>query len=264
MSGNVLATSNPVNELNAELAYAIYDEGTYYLEVRGTGQSDPLTKGYSSYGSVGLYNLDARFAASGSAAPSAVMTATPSAGQAPLAVQFDASSSTYSGGAAYYLWDFGDRTVDKGTNVRPLKVYNTPGDYTVSLTVVDSIGLASSTTTTISVAATDEEKMVSADTVVMSSSSIGSTPVQAKAMVTVVNQDGKPMPNSIVKVKWSGKVKSAASGRTGPDGKVYFSSYRVRSRGCQRLTVMDIKMAGYAFDKSHPQYGEICGLDMQP
>jgi hypothetical protein len=61
-----------------------------------------------------------------------------------------------------------------------------------------------------------------------------------------------------------GKVKSAASGRTGPDGKVYFSSYRVRSRGCQRLTVMDIKMAGYAFDKSHPQYGEICGLDMQP
>lgn len=127
------------------------------------------------------------------------------------------------------------------------------------------MGLIASTSTAISVAVTSpEEKMVSAETIVMSGNSTGLNLVQANALVTVINQDGKPMPNSMVKVRWSGMKKGVAYERTGPDGKVYFSSPRMRGRGCERLTVMNIKMAGYAFDKSHTQSGVMCGFEMKP
>lgn len=237
----------------------------YYLEVRGTGQGDPLTKGYSSYGSVGLYNLDTSFVAAGSAVPNALMTATPSSGAPPLAVQFDATGSTDDGAVVSYYWDFGDGTADlTGTNAAPLKMYSNPGNFKARLTIVDDMGLIASTSAAISVTATSPEvKMVSADTIVMSSNSTGSNLIQANALVTVVNQDGKPMPNSKVKVRWSGMSRAAAYGITGPDGTVYLSSPRMRGRGCERVTVMNIKMAGYAFDKSHTQSGVICGFEMK-
>ncbi len=64
-SGHPLATVDPpvqpqlplVKGLDASLAV---DEppGTYYLEVDGTGFGDPMTTGYTDYGSLGRYTLD--------------------------------------------------------------------------------------------------------------------------------------------------------------------------------------------------------------
>ena len=47
--------------LNARIANYPLGAGTYFIRVRGTGALDPLNTGYSSYGSVGKYNLVGTF-----------------------------------------------------------------------------------------------------------------------------------------------------------------------------------------------------------
>ena len=77
-------------------------------------------------------------------APVANFTATPISGTVPLQVQFtDQSTGTVTG----WAWDFNnDGTVDSSTQ-NPTYVYNTPGTYTVKLTVSNSGGSNSITRT---------------------------------------------------------------------------------------------------------------------
>ncbi len=54
-SGTLVASSNPVDALDAQINTTL-SGGTYYLYVRGTGKGDPkAVDGYSSYGSLGRY-----------------------------------------------------------------------------------------------------------------------------------------------------------------------------------------------------------------
>jgi hypothetical protein len=55
-SGAVLASSNPDLSLEASLTQVV-SPGQYFLKVQGTGRANPLTDGYSSYGSIGQYVL---------------------------------------------------------------------------------------------------------------------------------------------------------------------------------------------------------------
>ena len=73
-------------------------------------------------------------------APSAVATATPTSGPAPLAVDFDGSASTDSDGTiASYSWNFGDGSpVEAGATVS--HVYTEAGTYAASLVVTDNRG----------------------------------------------------------------------------------------------------------------------------
>lgn len=69
--------------------------------------------------------------------PVAIISANPVAGQAPLVVNFSAAGSYDPDGILTdYSWDFGDGSVGSGVNVS--KVYETPGTYTVILTVTDN------------------------------------------------------------------------------------------------------------------------------
>ena len=54
-AGSVLATSNPPDRLDATFQLTLA-AGTYYLAVEGTGK-DPMTTGYSDYGSLGEYTI---------------------------------------------------------------------------------------------------------------------------------------------------------------------------------------------------------------
>jgi len=54
-AANVIATSNPLDRLDASLSINLL-AGTYYLAIEGTGKA-PLTTGYSGYASLGYYSI---------------------------------------------------------------------------------------------------------------------------------------------------------------------------------------------------------------
>ena len=77
--------------------------------------------------------------------PTAVMSATPSTGTAPLTVSFNGAQSTDPDGTvSSWAWSFGDGT--SSTGVAASHLYSTPGTYTASLTVTDDGGASSTTT----------------------------------------------------------------------------------------------------------------------
>lgn len=79
------------------------------------------------------------------AAPVAALTATPTAGQAPLGVTLDGSGSTDSDGSiSSYRWDFdGDGDTDLDTAAAVVSHTYAAGTHRPSVTVVDDKGLAS-------------------------------------------------------------------------------------------------------------------------
>ncbi|MBL8955893.1 MAG: thrombospondin type 3 repeat-containing protein, partial [Myxococcaceae bacterium] len=84
--------------------------------------------------------------------PTAVISAVPLSGDAPLTVSFDASGSTSpSGGALTYAWDLdGDGDFDDSTAVAPQYTYLVSGTVTVGLRVTDAQGGSSTATASIS------------------------------------------------------------------------------------------------------------------
>ncbi len=86
-------------------------------------------------------------------APSASFTATPSSGQVPLTVAFDASASSDSDGSiTSYSWNFGDSTA-LGSGVAVSHLYQAAGTFTATLTVTDNRGTTASATRVIAVTA---------------------------------------------------------------------------------------------------------------
>lgn len=97
----------------------------------------------------GLHRIDY---VSGSRSPSAVATATPDSGQAPLEVTFDGSASTDPEGEQLtYAWDLdGDGTTD-AEGVEASWTYEEEGVYDARLTVTDPAGKTGTTTVPITV-----------------------------------------------------------------------------------------------------------------
>jgi PKD repeat protein len=84
--------------------------------------------------------------------PTASFAATPTSGQAPLAVAFDASASTDADGTiASYGWNFGDNS--SGSGVTASHTYATAGTFTAVLTVTDNRGATARATRILTVAA---------------------------------------------------------------------------------------------------------------
>ena len=72
-------------------------------------------------------------------APTAAVNAAPTTGEAPLAVNFDASASSDSDGAiTLYSWDFGDG--NSGSGQTSSHTYLSAGTYTATITVTDDDG----------------------------------------------------------------------------------------------------------------------------
>ena len=113
-----------------KVTYTTVDSYVVTLTVSdGTNTSSPVTKTIE--------------ATDGS--PTAAFTSNVNGGIAPLAVSFDASSSTNpKGGAFTYSWDFGNGQT--GTGVTASATYNDPNDYTVTLTVTNADGESDSAT----------------------------------------------------------------------------------------------------------------------
>ena len=72
-----------------------------------------------------------------------------------LSVQFDGSDSRDSDGQILFnTWNYGDGVIDPASNVAPTHTYAAPGTYSVSLTVEDDSGAASTITKSVTVTST--------------------------------------------------------------------------------------------------------------
>ena len=72
--------------------------------------------------------------------PIAIISASPTAGKAPLDVQLSGALSEDDAGILTYSWEFPNQEVDRMDGIQAEKSYSRSGDYTVRLTVTDSAG----------------------------------------------------------------------------------------------------------------------------
>jgi glucose/arabinose dehydrogenase/PKD repeat protein len=100
-------------------------------------------------------------------APTAVATATPTSGNAPLTVQFDGtgSSDPDPGDTLSYAWDLdGNGAFNDSTAARPTWTYQTSGVYTPRLRVTDNHGASGTSSVTITVGNTPPTATIAAPT----------------------------------------------------------------------------------------------------
>ena len=81
--------------------------------------------------------------------PTALISGNPGSGFSGLSVNF---TGAFAGGGATYFWDFGNGQTSSSQNPSAI-TYNTPGTYTVTLTVTGANGCTAVTTTTVTVLA---------------------------------------------------------------------------------------------------------------
>jgi len=109
----------------------------------------------------------------GNEKPNAEFTSTPSTGEAPLAVSFNASGSSDSdGNITSYQWTFGDGESGSGTPIS--HTYADSGTYEVWLMVADNNGATDTATTTIQVTAINVSPIAS----FLASPTSGTTPLE--------------------------------------------------------------------------------------
>lgn len=258
-TGAVLASANPPTALNAAITFQIPRQGTYYLQVNGTGYSGRLP-GYSAYGSVGNYTLTARYGAATATPPVASLTATPASGTAPLAVRLDATGSKDDGEVKFVYWDFGDGTTDNTGSLRTTtRTYRNPGSYRASITVVDDQGLSTTASQTITVNAPGSNPGGSALTaqVTLNLISMSANASAASGTLFVKDQAGRNLSNATVRYSWSGLHQGPRVVTSSTRGTPILS-LASSQKGCFVLTVTGITLAGYTYNASAPATAQVC------
>lgn len=243
-SGNLLNSSDATG-LAGDLT-ATVPAGTYYLGVDGTNLGTGST-GYSDYGSLGQFLLSGNLLPLGNQPPVAVASVSSTSGTAPLSVTFSsAGSSDPEGSTLTYDWDFGDGT--SAIIANPAKTYSTQGNYTASLVVYDSAGIASlPSSVSISVNQPTVAMFVADITMSLSSNNQG---YQATGRVTVKDASGAVVPNAIISANWTGLSVVAATATTNSSGVATFLSKRVKKRGTFTLAVNNVSASGKTYTPS--------------
>ncbi|MDN3919418.1 PKD domain-containing protein [Roseateles violae] len=247
-AGSVLATANPADALDASLSLTLPAAGTYYLAVQGTGKGDPLSTGYSNYGSLGQYTLSASYPGAAGQAPKAVIAASTLRGTAPLTVNFSGSgSSDADGSVVAYDWNFGDSGSGSGATLA--HAYATPGSYSAQLRVTDNSGLSSSSAVTVVVDPAVSVIAMRVSDIAMSLTVNRNGNAQAGAAVKVLGANGLPVVGATVTGNWSGIVsRSGATAVTDASGVARFGSPSTRVRsGSFVFGVTGVSLNGYSY-----------------
>jgi hypothetical protein len=245
-AGNLLANINPADALNASFSVVLPAAGTYTLSVQGTGKGDPLTTGYTNYGSLGQYAVTASYPTPGSLAPTAVITASTLRGTAPLTVNFSGTgSSDADGSLVAYDWSFGDATTASGSTAA--HTYGTPGSYSAVLRATDNSGLSASSSVIITVDAPVVVVPMSVADIAMSLKLAKNGSATATAAVKVLDVNGLPVAGASVAGSWSGLVARNSTVTTDSTGVARFTSPSSRSSGTFRFTVNSVVRSGYTY-----------------
>lgn len=162
--------------------------------------------------------------------PTAIMTASPLSGNAPLTVNFNGSNSYDPDGNIYsYEWNFGDGYSGTGTTTN--HSYSAGGNYTAQLTVTDNNDAQSSITSTISVI---DPNLISAPTNLIST--LNKSTVTLNWKDNSNNESGFYIERAIKSKNKSVSVVYTKVGEVGPNVKTYTENidigsyyYRVRA-----------------------------------
>jgi PKD repeat protein len=249
-TGQVLASVNPLDALNASLSTTLPSAGTYYLSVRGVGKGDPLNGGYSNYGSLGQYALSGSVPASTMGLPpSAAIDAAPTSGTVPLTVAFSGTgSSDPDGFIAAYGWSFGDGSTAAGATAS--STYQTPGTYTAVLTVTDNSGLTAQRSVTITAQAPVVVVPMRVADIAMGLTKTR-TQARATAAVQVLDANGNVVPGATVAGRWTGLTTGSASVVTASNGIATFASASSKAKsGTFTFTVTGVTLSGYSYDSA--------------
>ena len=246
-AGNLLASANPADALNATFSLLLPAAGTYYLAVQGTGKGDPLTTGYSNYGSVGQYSVSVSVLAPTNQPPVARISTPTLRGTAPLAVAFSGSGSTDADGSIVaYAWRFGDAS--SGNGVALSHVYGTPGSYSAELRVTDNNGLSAASAVTITVDAPVVVLNMRVADIAMGLNLVRPGTARATAAVMVMDGAGKPVAGVAVAGNWSGLTGGSSSATTDSAGLARFvSASAPASSGSFTFTVTGVARSGYTY-----------------
>lgn len=246
-SGAVVASNAPEATLTAVINQSV-PAGTYYMAVAGSGRAaiagDP---GYSSYGSLGQYQITGTYVPSGTVVnkpPVASITASTLTGPAPLSVNFSANNTVGNGNIIGYQWSFGDNTT--ATTSNPVHVFNTVGTYTVKLLVTNQYQLTDTKTVQVTVTAPALPTVWASSIAV---SIFKSTNVQVKVSTKFIDSKGKPVPNATVVGTFSGSVGGTITSKTDANGIVTQSvSTTKRTGGSATYTLKSVTAAGYTYN----------------
>ena len=226
-SGQEVVSSNPAGIEIASVNIAL-PAGVYYAEVRGVGYLDPVSTGYSNYGSLGGYILTGSASTTpppppANQLPVAVITPSVSTGVTPLAVTFSSvGSKDPENSILTYSWNLGNGTTSNVAN--PVTSYSLPGIYEVTLIVEDNVGQSATATTSITVTTASQFMTVSSLTAEKVTGRLNYSIVTVK----VVDQSGNPVAGAVVTGSWSGSTTGTGSGTTGNDGTVLIRSKTIK------------------------------------
>lgn len=243
-SSGVAVAQGVASGMAASLA-ATVSAGDYYLVVDGVGSTnDPLT-GYTDYGSMGRYGLAGTWVDAGTPPPpppppvvtnqppvAVSIGSTPLAGVAPLSVKLVGTSSYDPDGTiASYRWEFGDGTPAVSTPTAN-HTYGA-GTYTARLVVTDNAGATASTTVPIVVTAPPPPPPPVAVTsfhvasLAMSWNRLGGNAGFVQGVVTLVDDNNRPVPGALVTVNATGLLVGSGQGRTDGRGQLYLVTNRL-------------------------------------
>jgi PKD repeat protein len=248
-AGALLASANPADALNASLSFNLPAAGTYYVSVQGFGKGDPLTTGYTDYGSLGLYALAVSAPTGSGSAPMAVVSANPTSGTVPLTVNFSSGSTDSDGTIVATAWTFGDGGSANGTAAS--HTYTQPGTYSATLLVTDNDGLTATRSVTINAQSQVVVVSMRVADIAMSSKVQKNGSARATALVSVRDSNGNLIPGATVTGTWSGIVAGNGSALSGSNGAASFTSPQTRAAaGTFIFTVTGVTLAGYAYAPS--------------
>ncbi|MBP7665961.1 MAG: Ig-like domain-containing protein, partial [Burkholderiaceae bacterium] len=221
--------------------------GTYTLSVQGTGKGDPLTTGYSSYGSLGQYAVAVTVYTPGSLPPAAVISASAVRGTAPFTVAYSgAGSSDPDGSVVAWDWSFSEGGTASGASTS--RTYTTPGTYTTALRVTDNAGLSASSSVTVTVDAPVVVLPMRVADIAMALVTGRNRTASATAAVKVVDSNGLPVAGASVGGQWSGLVSRTSTVTTDAAGLARFSSPGTKaSSGTFRFAVTGVSRSGYSY-----------------
>jgi len=246
-AGGLLASANPVDALPAALNFTLPLAGTYYLTVQGVGKGDPLTTGYTDYGSLGQYALAGSVPSSSSQPPVASMSATPSSGTVPFSASFSSAGSyDPDGSIVAYEWNFGDGSAP-AAGASATHVYSVAGSFSAQLKLTDNSGLSTTRSVAINAQAPVALVGMGVGNIAMSLTVNKNRTGRATAAVTVRNASGQVVPGATVSGSWSGVVSGSASAVSGSNGVASLNSPNTKSSGTFVFTVTGLSLSGYSY-----------------